>query len=190
MEEYLREYIEEGRFVRYQLHKFVQSLINLGEHVTNAFLNNNKILLCGNGGSAADCQHIAAEYVNKFSKKRLFSLPAIALTVDTSIITAVGNDISFDEVFSKQIESLGYINDILFCFSTSGTSPNIIKAAKQAINNKMLIVSFLGENETELNMLSDWTFNIPSKLTPIIQEQHITLNHMLCYIVDELIGDK
>lgn len=186
----LKEYLDEGVIIRKELSKEIPALINLGEELCLRFKNNNKILLCGNGGSAADCQHIAAEYINKFTIKRTKSLPAIALTTDTSILTAIGNDISFDHIFSKQIESLGNPKDTLFCFSTSGSSINVINAARLACQQKMTIVSFIGNKASELENYSDWIFRIDSTKTAIIQEMHIMLNHMLCLIIDEMIGEN
>ena len=189
--EKLEQYIDDGILIRKSLFAQVISLYNLANQmVEDGFGINKKILLCGNGGSAADCQHIAAEYINKFTIKRTRSLPAIALTTDTSILTAIGNDISFDHIFSKQIESLGNVQDYLFCFSTSGNSKNVINAAIQASQNKLNIVSFIGSSKSELEDYSTWCFNIPSSNTALIQEAHITLNHMLCLVIDELLGDN
>ena len=142
------------------------------------------LFLIGNGGSAADCQHIAAEFVNKFKMERK-PLRAIALTVDSSILTSVANDFGFEDVFSKQIEALCRKDDILFAFSTSGNSQNIINAVKKANNLQMFSICFTGSQACKLDSLANLTIKIPSANTPLIQEMHIQILHIICELVEK-----
>ncbi len=148
----------------------------------------NKILLFGNGGSAADCQHIAAEFINRFRIERP-PLAAIALTTDTSVITSIGNDYSFDDIFSKQIKALGQKGDIALGISTSGTSPNVINGVKSAVDLGLTIISFSGK-EGKLKELADYPFCVDSETTARIQEVHIMLAHILCDIAERMIFDE
>lgn len=161
----------------------VQSLVD-------SFRNGKKLLLCGNGGSAADCQHIATEFVIRLSHHiQRPSLPAIALTTDTSNLTAGGNDIGWENVFARTIQGLGNEGDILIAISTSGNSPNIIKAVEQAHEKKIFVVGFLGGNGGKLKDQVDLPIIIPSSNTQRIQEGHITIAHIICELVEtELYG--
>lgn len=143
-----------------------------------------KIMLAGNGGSASDSQHIAAEFVSKFAKSRP-SLAAISLNVDTSVLTAVSNDFGYEEVFSRQIEALGKKNDIFWAFSTSGNSKNVIKALKTAKKMGIFTIFFTSEKACLNNDLADIIIKVPSINTPIIQEIHISLGHLLCKLVED-----
>ncbi len=144
-----------------------------------------KLLLFGNGGSAADCQHIAAEFVNRFQMERK-PLPAIALTCDTSIITSIGNDYSFDEIFSKQIQALGHTKDMAIGISTSGNSGNVIRAAAAANDQGLTLVGFSGAGG-KLKEISDMAFCVDSPITARIQEVHITLGHILCDLAERML---
>jgi D-sedoheptulose 7-phosphate isomerase len=137
-----------------------------------------KILLCGNGGSAADCQHFAAELVVRLRKGRLRKAhPAIALTTDSSILTAVGNDLGFEKLFSRQVEALGVAGDVLVAISTSGTSANVVEAARTARNRRMKVIALTGKNGDKLGKLADLLVAVPSNDTQRIQEMHITILH-------------
>lgn len=144
-----------------------------------------KLLLFGNGGSAADCQHIAAEFVNRFQIERQ-PLPAIALTCDTSIITSIGNDYSFDEIFSKQVQALGRKKDMAIGISTSGNSANVIRAAAVAKDQGLILVGFSGAGG-KLKEISDMAFCVDSPVTARIQEVHITLGHILCDLTERML---
>jgi D-sedoheptulose 7-phosphate isomerase len=144
-----------------------------------------KLLLFGNGGSAADCQHIAAEFVNRFQMERR-PLPAIALTCDTSIITSIGNDYSFDEIFSKQVQALGHKKDMAIGISTSGNSANVVRAAGVAKDQGLTMVCFSGAGGT-LKKMSDIAFCVESPVTARIQEVHITLGHILCDLAERML---
>lgn len=145
----------------------------------------SKILLFGNGGSAADCQHIAAEFVNRFAMERP-PLAAIALTCDTSVITSIGNDYSFDDIFLKQIQALGQKNDLAIAVSTSGNSPNVIKAARQSRKTGIFLVGFSGPGG-QLKELCDVAFCVESPVTARIQETHILLAHILCDLTERIL---
>ncbi len=151
--------------------------------IVKAFKAGNKVLLFGNGGSAADCQHIAAEFVNRFKIDRP-PLPAIALTTDTSIITSIGNDFDFSDIFVKQIKAIGTNGDIAVAISTSGKSPNIIKALEAAAKLGIITVLFTGGDGGAAGEMATHAFVVPSKNTPRIQEVHIALGHVLCELVD------
>ena len=181
----LQEYLDEGVIIRRELSKEIPAIISLGLELCKGFENNNKILLCGNGGSAADCQHIAAEYINKFTIKRTKSLAAIALTTDTSILTAVGNDYGYDEIFARQVEGLGRQGDVLIGISTSGNSKNVVKAVEKARDTGMHTIALTGEGGGKLAELCDITLAIPSKVTARIQEMHILVGHIICELLEE-----
>lgn len=148
-----------------------------------------KILFCGNGGSAADSQHLAAEFVNRFKLERP-PLPAIALTTDTSILTAIGNDYGFNQIFEKQVQALGNAGDILVGISTSGTSPNVLAAMREARRRNMTTVGMTGERSGEMSTLSDTLIAAPSTDTPVIQEIHIAAGHVLCHLVDHFLFES
>jgi D-sedoheptulose 7-phosphate isomerase len=151
-----------------------------------ALANGNKILACGNGGSAADCQHFAAELVGRFERERL-PLPALALTTDTSILTAVANDYSFNEVFAKQVQAFGQAGDVLLAISTSGNSTSILNAVNAAHEREMLVVALTGKGGGALaKLLSDADVNIcvPHDRTCRIQEVHLLTIHVLCDGID------
>ncbi|MCL5959666.1 MAG: SIS domain-containing protein [Chloroflexi bacterium] len=160
-----------------------QDILAAAEAAIAAYKAGGKVLLCGNGGSAADAQHIAAELVGKLREKRA-PLAAIALTTNTSILTAVGNDWSFDEVFVRQVECLGGPSDVLFALSTSGRSPNVIRAVEVARGRGMKVIGFTGEGGEELAGRVDICIKVPSTETPRIQEGHITAGHIICDLVE------
>jgi len=151
--------------------------------IVRAFKKDHKLLLFGNGGSAADAQHIAAEFVNRFLKKRI-SLPAIALTTDTSIMTSIGNDEDFSQVFAKQISALGKKGDIALGISTSGASANLIEAFRISKNKGIIRVGLLGRDGGRALRFVDHAIVVPSHSTPRIQEAHITIGHIICEIVE------
>jgi len=162
---------------------FFEKIVEISNLIIRSIKNGNKVLLCGNGGSAADCQHFVGEMVNRFKKERR-PLPFISLTTDTSVLTSIGNDYKFDYVFSKQVSAIGKKNDILICFSTSGESKNIINAAKEAKKNKMKIISFTGKIPNKLEKFSDFVISIPSNQTEKIQEIHLITYHLLSLLIE------
>ncbi|MGQ9746084.1 MAG: D-sedoheptulose-7-phosphate isomerase [Dissulfurimicrobium sp.] len=165
-------------------------LLELALWVSSAFNNGGKLLICGNGGSAADSQHIAAEFMNRFRLERS-PLPAIALTTDTSILTAISNDYDFNHVFSKQVEALATPKDIVIGISTSGNSTNVIFALDAAKIQGAKTAAFTGKGGGKLNTHADLVISVSSSDTPRIQETHIFIGHLLCDIVEqEMFGKK
>lgn len=158
--------------------------------IAHAYRNGKKMLLCGNGGSAADCQHIATELMIRLNHDiKRPALAAIALTTDSSNLTAGGNDIGFENVFARNVEGLGNEGDILLAISTSGNSPNVVKAVEKAHEKKMFVVGFLGSSGGKLKDKVDLPIIVPSASTQRIQEGHITIAHIICELVElELYG--
>lgn len=168
-----------------------EDIIKAVDLISNSFKNGNKLLLCGNGGSAADCQHIATEMMIRLSHHiQRPALPAIALTTDSSNLTAGGNDIGFENVFARNVEGLGNKGDILLAISTSGNSPNIIKATHAAHNKEMKVIGFLGGNGGKLKELVDFPITVPSSNVQRIQEGHITIAHIICELVEDKLYGK
>lgn len=165
------------------MRKIMPEVASAGIRVRTALEKGRKILICGNGGSAADSQHMAAEFVGRFVKERQ-SLPALALTVDTSLLTAVGNDYGFDCVFSRQVEGLGQEGDVLIAISTSGNSANVVKAVKTAKEKGIYVIALTGENGGILAKESDLCLAVPSQVTARIQEMHIMIIHMICEVAE------
>ena len=153
------------------------------EACITALSNSRKILLIGNGGSAADAQHIAGEFVSRFAFDRP-GLPAIALTTDTSILTAVGNDYGYDKLFARQVQAHGQKGDVLLAYSTSGRSPNVINALQEAKNLGLVSIGMAGSRGGSMQELCDHCLDIPSADTPKIQEGHAVLGHILCGLVE------
>ncbi|SMC10149.1 D-sedoheptulose 7-phosphate isomerase [Nitratiruptor tergarcus] len=151
---------------------------------TEALKNQKKIMLCGNGGSAADAQHIAAELVGRFKKERR-GLPAIALTTDTSALTAIGNDYGYAQVFARQVEALGKRGDVLIAISTSGESENVLRAVEVARAQECKVIGLLGKDGGRIKDLCDTSIVVPVHDTPRIQEMHILIGHILCALIDE-----
>ena len=166
----------------------LQNVEEAAKTIIKAYQNGKKVLLCGNGGSAADAQHIAAEFSGRFYFDRP-PLPAEALHTNTSFLTAVANDYSYDEVYARMIDAAGNEGDILIAISTSGNSGNIIEAIEKAKNKGMFVVGFTGESGGKMKNLCDCLLNVPSSDTPRIQEAHITIAHIICELVEnELFG--
>lgn len=187
MENQVTSYLEDSLSVVSSIvaNKGLQSKIEqLALLIVSSLKKGGKIMFIGNGGSAADSQHMTAEYVSRFAFDRK-GLPGIALTTDTSILTAIGNDYSFDNVFSRQLNALGNEGDILIAYSTSGRSLNIVKAINEAKSMGIYSVLFTGLEGSALSN-ADLTIASPSSSTPHIQEGHLILGHLLCYLVEKL----
>lgn len=181
------KHIEESIVVKQQILKDMVPLIEKAASVMSECLKaGHKLLFCGNGGSASDSQHLAAEFVGRYEKERR-ALAAIALTTDTSILTAVGNDYGYEKVFERQVEALGQKGDVLFAISTSGNSKNVIKAVEKAKERGIYTIGFTGNTGGALAGMVDLSINIPTKKTSRIQESHIMIGHILCECVDELL---
>ncbi len=190
MEKLIYSILEDNiRIKREFVRNNVANIIFLAKKIAEAFSKDNKVLLCGNGGSAADAQHIAAEFVNKFRIERT-PLPAIALTTDTSIITSIANDYSFAQVFSKQVKAIGKPGDVLVAISTSGNSENIIQAVRTAHDMGIYTAAFTGRDGGRLSRIVDMPMIVKSDDTPRIQEVHIMAAHMICFLVDHILFER
>ena len=163
------------------VHQRLEDVITV---ISKAFQEGNKVLFCGNGGSAADAQHLAAEFSGRFYKDRK-ALPAEALHCNTSYLTAVANDYSYDVIYARLVDGIGVKGDVLLGFSTSGNSVNIIKAFETAKEKGIITIGFTGKKGGEMKKISDYLFNVPSNDTPRIQESHILLGHIICQLVEE-----
>ncbi len=164
----------------------IKEIAQASNIIHKSLKSGGKILVFGNGGSAADSQHIAAEFVNRYLKERR-ALPAIALTTDSSILTSVGNDSSFDNIFLKQIEALGKKGDVAWGISTSAKSPNIIRALEFAKSEGLKTIGFTGRDAGKINKIVDCCISVPSTSTPRVQELHITVAHIICELVEDAI---
>lgn len=184
--EFIQKTIKESIKTKQEFLNNIQNIQDIQEAVNaivQAFKNGNKLLICGNGGSAADAQHISGELVNRFMMDRK-GLPAIALTTDTSVITAWGNDKNFNEIFERQTEALGKPGDILIGISTSGNSENIIKAFNKAKELNIKTISLTGKDRGKIKELSNLNINVSNQSTPRIQEVHLVIYHIICELVE------
>ena len=190
--EYIEGQVKKSIDVKQQFLNNIE-LMNLIKEVSSkiveAYKNGNKTLIAGNGGSAADAQHIAGEFVSKFYFDRP-GLASLALTTDTSIITAIGNDYGYDTLFSRQVQANGVKGDVFIGISTSGNSANIIEALKECKEKGIISVGFTGENGGEMAELCDFCIKVPSNETPRVQEVHILIGHIICAVVEEVIFGK
>jgi len=180
----VKEYLEDGAKVRLNLD---YSLIyHIGREIGRQIIQGKKLLIFGNGGSAADAQHIAAEFVGRFEKERK-ALPAIALHANTSSLTAIANDYGYDEVFARQIEAYASKGDIAIGISTSGNSKNVIKALEKAKELGCITIALTGSSGGKLNGITDYIIKVQSDRTSIIQEAHITIGHIISKIVEDML---
>jgi D-sedoheptulose 7-phosphate isomerase len=163
---------------------FIKKIENAVDVIVWAFEKGNKVLFCGNGGSAADAQHLAAEFSGRFYKNRK-ALPAEALHCNTSYLTAVANDYNYDVIYARLVEGIACEGDVLIGLSTSGNSPNILKAFEVAKERKVTTIGFTGAAGGKMKDISDHLFNVPSTDTPRIQESHIMIGHIICELVEE-----
>lgn len=179
VENYLQESLKTAK---YQI-GLIDSILEVSQEMQNTINSGGKIIFCGNGGSAADSQHLAAELVVRFKENRN-PIPAISLTTDTSVITSIGNDFGFDFIFSRQLEAVGGKKDFLVVITTSGKSQNIIEAVKQANEMDIKVLSLTGRDTSLLEERSSYIISIPSDLTGVIQQAHITLGQIFCKILE------
>lgn len=184
MEELILKTFEQSAEIKLAfVKKNVKAIISVVDLIADAFKEGNKVMLFGNGGSAADSQHIAAEFVNRFMIERP-PLPAMALSTDTSVITSIGNDYNYDQIFQKQIKALGKEGDIAWGISTSGNSQNVLKALKTAKSMGLKTVGMTGKDGGKMAKMVDYHLNVESDITARIQETHITISHVICQLVD------
>ncbi len=187
MKNYIKRQIQESYETKQLLFnndKLIENINYLAQLSVELYKNGNKIILAGNGGSASDSQHIAAELVGRYGFDRP-SLPALSLTTDTSNLTAIGNDYGFDKIFSRQIYSMGQSGDIFIAISTSGNSKNLIDAMEVAKSKKIFCVALVGKDGGKMAKISDLSIIAPSDSTPRIQESHILIGHILCDIIEK-----
>lgn len=186
----VRELEESANIKRMMIQDLADTIVNAAQIILNAYQAGGKVLLVGNGGSAADAQHIAAELVGRFKLERT-SLPAIALTANTSILTALANDYTYETVFSRQLEAFANDKDVMIAITTSGTSPNILKAVETAHSKGVIVIGLTGETGDKLEDIADLTIVVPSGNIARIQEAHITVAHIICHLVEEgLFGES
>ena len=161
-------------------------MVEVSKLIAEAFSEGKKLLLFGNGGSATDASHIAAEFVNRFKRDRP-GLPAIALNTDVAVITAIANDSDYSEVYARQVKALAGDGDVVIAISTSGGSPNVLKAMEVARRKKLRTIVFTGAKGEKFASRAEFGFVVPSENTPRVQETHITLGHVLCQMVEEIL---
>ena len=184
MENEILSILNETIELKENLKKLIPLIVQITNKIIKAYKSNRKVVLFGNGGSAADAQHIAAEFVGKFYKDRP-SLPALAFHTNTSVITATANDYGYDFIFERQVSSLVNEGDIVIGISTSGNSPNVIKGLNKAKEKGAITIGFTGKKENKMEKIVDYCLKIPSTDTPRIQEGHITVGHIICYLVEK-----
>lgn len=176
-------FLESSNLIKQSLTSLRDSIDQVAKLISKTFKSNGKLLICGNGGSAAEAQHFSAELVGRYLKERK-ALPAIALTTDSSTLLAIGNDYGFEEVFSRQVKAHAKPNDVLLCISTSGNSTNIISAAKVAKKIGVKVVGLSGNGGGKLKSFCDINLIVPSKHTPYIQEIHLIIIHTFCDLIE------
>lgn len=184
MKEVIKKEFNEHLKTAQLLHNLTDGVVFATNLCINCLKNGGKILIFGNGGSAADAQHFAAELVGRYKRDRK-GLPAIALSTDTSALTSIGNDFGYDHIFDRQVEALANKGDIAIGISTSGTSPNVISALKVASKLNCTTIGFSGNNGGEMNKLCNVNLIVPANDTPRIQEMHIVLGHTICHLIDQ-----
>jgi len=188
MENEIIAILDESIKLKEELKNQTSLIVNIATEIINAYKNKKKVVLFGNGGSAADAQHIAAEFVGKFYKNR-DSLPALAFHTNTSVVTATANDYGYEFIFERQVSSFVNEGDIVIGISTSGNSPNVIKGIQKAKQKGAITIGFTGQKENKLEKITDYCLKISSTDTPRIQEGHATVGHIICYLVEkELFG--
>ena len=182
------QYIDTHIEINEKLKKQIPSIEKAANIISNSIAKGGKLIIFGNGGSAADSQHICAEFIGHFKLNR-GPLPAIALTTNSSIMTSIGNDFKFDEIFSRQLKALAQKNDVILAISTSGNSKNVINAVKEAKKKNLKIIVFTGQTGGKLSSLAQISINVPSKNTQHIQESHIMIGHMLVDLVEQKLAN-
>jgi D-sedoheptulose 7-phosphate isomerase len=166
--------------------KNIDKILEVSKIIANAFNDSKKLILFGNGGSSTDASHIAAEFINRFKRERP-GLPAIALNTDMAVITSIANDYDFSEIFAKQLKAISNEGDIVIALSTSGNSPNILKAMDVARKKRLTTIAFTGSKGDKFASKATYAFIVPSDNTPRIQETHITIGHVICQMVEEIL---
>ena len=190
--DFIQRYVKESTITLSKMSsgtKLISEVTKITDECVSRIREGKKLLFAGNGGSAADCQHMAGEYVSRFLFER-DGLPAIALTTDSSLLTAIGNDYGFKNLFSRQVKALGASGDLLFCYSTSGNSENILTVIEAAKKMNICVVGMTGFNQGKMDKRCDYLIKIPSAHTPHIQEGHLIVGHAICGAVEQQIFNK
>jgi len=169
--------------------EYIETIIEVSRLIADTLNNGSKLLLFGNGGSACDASHIAAEFINRFQRERP-AFPAIALNTDVAVLTSIANDYDYTSIFERQLKALAQDGDVVIAISTSGTSPNVIKAVETAVRKGLKVIALTGAKGDKLASMSDYVFAVPSNDTPRVQETHITLGHVLCQMVEEILFES
>ena len=188
-EKILRECKESIAVKQKFVNENIEAIIEVSKVLADTFSNGGKLILFGNGGSACDASHIAAEFVNRFKKERP-AFPALALNTDMAILTSIANDYDYVNIFERQVKAFAQEGDIVIAISTSGSSPNVVKAVDAAHRKKVKTIAFTGDKGDKLAEKSDYVFAVPSNNTPRIQETHIILGHVLCQMVEEILFES
>lgn len=188
MKDKIRKAFEESIQVKEKFidEKNIDRIFEVANAIANAFSDGKKLILFGNGGSATDASHIAAEFINRFRRERP-GLPAISLSTDMAVITSIANDYDFSDIFARQLKAVSEEGDIVMAISTSGNSPNILKAMDVARKKKLTTIAFTGLKGEKFASKATFAFIVPSDSTPRIQETHITIGHVLCQMVEEIL---
>ena len=189
MKTLIKEYIQECIETKNKISNddgIINNISTAADLIINTFKNGGTVFTAGNGGSAADAQHIAGEFVSKFAIERR-GLPAIALTTDSSILTAVSNDLGYENIFVRQIQTLAKQGDVFIAISTSGTSPNIVNAVNTAKSSNIYTIGLTGKTAAPIDKICDCIIKVPSDNVPVIQECHIMIEHIICDIVEKVI---
>ena len=193
MKDIINNILQESIIIKEQfISESADNLIFLAKKIVESFTSDRKLMICGNGGSAAIAQHIAAKFVNRFEMERP-PLPAISLSTDTSIITSIGSDYSFNDIFTKQIKALGLEGDLLIVISTTGDSQSIISAAETAGDMGIYVAGFTGNKDQKMDEVCDLCVSVPSDITARVQESYILAGHVICRLVDYILfqgGDE
>lgn len=184
MEDKIKAILSESISMKEKLKNSAPLIAQISQEIIKAYKNKGKVVLFGNGGSAADAQHIAAEFVGKFYKNR-DSLPALAFHTNTSVVTATANDFGYDKIFERQVSSFVENGDIVMGISTSGNSINVVKGLQKANEKGAITIGLTGQKENEIEKIADYCLKVPSNDTPRIQEGHITVGHIICYLVEQ-----
>ena len=186
MQEKIKEIMRQSILVKQDILEYgdlLERIEKVVNEIVRCFENGHRVYFCGNGGSAADAQHLAAEFSGRFYKNRL-ALPAEALHCNTSYITAVANDFGYEQVYSRLIEGIGQKGDVLIALSTSGNSPNILEACKMAVTKEMIVVGMTGDSGGKMAGHCQYLIDVPSMDTPRVQESHIMIGHIICELVE------
>ncbi len=187
----IQQTFDESRRVHDEIHKkLTKNIITAAEIIAAALANQNKVLICGNGGSAADAQHWTAELIGRFEKRERRALPVIALSANTSTMTAWSNDYSYETVFSRQVEGLGQEGDVIIVITTSGNSPNCLEAVKAAHTQKCKTIALLGKDGGKLRGVCSHEIIVPARRTPRVQEGHQIIYHLICELVEVILFDS